>query len=290
MKRKVFITGISSELISRFAQLIDQCKFEITGLTRKENYTAPNVQIKIGDILNISSFAEELSGCDTIVHAAAVTHSFKKESYFETNLEATKKLVDLAKEKSVNNFILVSSNTAGDQSGAYGLSKLLAEQYVKQNLTNWTVLRPAEIYGGTKNEGIEALIHNALTKRVILCPKGVPTDFYPIHIDDAVNAMHQAAFGTISTNEIKVIASSKGYSFLDIIELAKAISKRNPRIIFIKKSWMFLIRDLASLLPFSIGIIPDQIDRLYATKDVDGATKETSAVNLADYIQRVAGS
>ena len=110
-----------------------------------------------------------------IIHAAAVTHSFGNDAYYHVNLDATKKLVDIAKQDKAKKIIFISSNTAGYQSGTYGLTKLMSEEYIQQNLNHWTILRLAEIYGGGKKEGIEKLIENVLTKSFVLCPVGVPT-------------------------------------------------------------------------------------------------------------------
>lgn len=284
MKRKVFITGISSEIMRRLVALLDPSEFEIIGLSRNIETSSPaHVQLIVGDIQDTASYAQHLNGCDAIIHAAAITHSFSEKQYFQVNLTATQSLVELARKHEVKNFIFVSSNTAGEESGAYGLSKLKAERYIQQNLENWIILRPSEIYGGTKKEGIEELIENAMHKSFVLCPVGVPTKFYPIHLDDAVAKMYEASFTPSSQNTIQMIVGPKGYSFKEVIDLAKTISKNNPTIIFIRKSWMFLIRRIVKTLPFSIGIIPDQIDRLYAVKEVEKV--DGSFVQLEDYMQ-----
>lgn len=288
MKRKVFITGISSEIMSRFAALLNPHEFEILGLTRNAEAGSPaNVKLIVGDIQDVSSFAQHLQGCDTFIHAAAITHSFSEKQYFQINLEATKRLVDLAKKHEVKNFVFVSSNTAGKQSGSYGLSKLQAEAYIQKKFKNWVILRPSEIFGGTKKEGIEELINNVMTKSLVLCPLGVPTDFYPIHMDDAAKTMCDASFDPKSQNTIQLIVGQKGYSFLEVLELVKNISKKSPKILFIRKSWVFLIRKILRLLPFSIGIIPDQVDRLYAEKETGTPQGEQNQVVLEDYIKEL---
>lgn len=285
MKRKVFITGISSEIMQHFVALMDANEVDVVGLSRSRKNTVPFVNTIEGDLLEPASYSAFVKGCDTIIHAAAITHSFSKDQYFKVNHEATKTLVDLAKANKVKSFIFISSNTAGRQSGAYGFSKLQAEDYVKEQLDSWVIFRPSEIFGGTKAEGIEKLINDILTKSTVLCPQGVPTDFYPIHLQDAVDAMFKASSDPTAINTTQVIGGSKGYSFIELIELIKSVSGKNPKVIFLKKSWMFFIRRIINLLPFSLGFAPDQVERLYASKEVRSRVKINEQIKLEDYIK-----
>ncbi len=285
MKTKVFITGISSEIMLRFASLIDFTKYEVVGLTRNPEFLhIDHVVLVKGDICNPRQFVHHVESSTIIIHAAAVTHSFGNDAYYHVNLDATKKLVDIAKKDKAKKIIFISSNTAGYQSGTYGLTKLMSEEYIQQNLNHWTILRLAEIYGGGKKEGIEKLIENVLTKSFVLCPVGVPTKFFPIHIDDVVRLIHTYSLNQDTSNKISIVNGPKGFSCLEIITLVKAISGRNVHVIFIRRKWIFFIKRIASLLPFHLGIIPDQIDRLYSEKRIE--KQDQDMMPLASYIKK----
>ncbi|MHB1148514.1 MAG: hypothetical protein ACYC01_13080, partial [Lutibacter sp.] len=108
--------------------------------------------------------------------------------------------------------------------------------------------------------------------------------FYPIHISDTVELIYADIFFTTNKKKIIVINGAKGYTFLEIIKLTKAITNSNVKIIFLKKEWMFLIRNIVKLIPFSIGIIPDQIDRLYGKKDFV-IPNQNNLIELETYIK-----
>ncbi|MHB1197078.1 MAG: NAD-dependent epimerase/dehydratase family protein [Lutibacter sp.] len=282
---KIFITGISSKLMQQLAALIDFSLHEVIGVSRNpELLNLDNVKIIKGDMHNIKLFEHYLENCDMLIHAAAVTHSFKEQEYFSVNFEATKKLVDIANKNQISKFIYISSNTSGLESGSYGLSKYLSEQYIAKNASNWLIFKIAEVYGGTKNEGIEALIKKIRFNSIIFCPLDVPSKFYPIHISDTVELIYADIFFTTNKKKIIVINGAKGYTFLEIIKLTKAITNSNVKIIFLKKEWMFLIRNIVKLIPFSIGIIPDQIDRLYGKKDFV-IPNQNNLIELETYIK-----
>ena len=267
MKKKIFITGISSEMMQKLLSLIDFSKYEVIGITRNPKLIQlDNIEIIQGDIRDINKLAHHIKGCHMVIHAAAVTHSLKDKEYYQVNLDATKKLVEITKACSVKKFIFISSNTAGTESGTYGLTKLLAEEYIQAKLSGWTILRPSEIYGGSKKEGIEKLINSVIDNSVVFCPLDVPSKFFPIHIDDAVQIIHKCSFNNEYIAKIAVINGSKGLSFQEVIEITRNISNSKVKVIFVRRKLMFILRRFAKMLPFHVGILPDQISRLYGIK------------------------
>jgi nucleoside-diphosphate-sugar epimerase len=272
MKRKIVITGISSAIMQKLCLLIDLSEYEVTGITRNPDSTSlDNIKIVKGDLHSIQEFAHYFKGCYMVIHGAAVTHSRNEKKYYRVNLEATKGLVELANDQGVKRFIYVSTNTAGTKSGAYGLTKLLAEQYIQENFNGWTILRLSEVYGGSISEGIEKLIVDVIDKSYVLCPVGIPSKFYPIHIDDTAQVMHSRIFNDTYQNNISVINGPDGFSFFEVIELTKTISGRKIKVIFLNRKLMFLIKFIARMLPVNLGMVPDQVDRLYSIKHYEKA-------------------
>lgn len=286
---KIIITGITSELMQKLVALIDCKKHEVLGISRSpERIKNSHIQLVKGDICDSNQFQTIFEGCDLIIHAAAVTHSFKEKAYYQVNLEATKELIELSKKYNVGKFIFISSNTAGKESGGYGKSKLLAENYIKENIDSWKIFRPSEVYGGSKNEGIEELITNVMNKPFVFCPQNVPTKFSPIHIDDVTNILYENIFDSDIMNSVELISGNEEFTFLELINQIKNGSNSNCKIIFLKKNWMFAIKKISKILPFYIGVLPDQIERLYSVKhylkprDVNLRKIETYITSLMD--------
>ncbi|MGH1336885.1 MAG: NAD-dependent epimerase/dehydratase family protein [Aureispira sp.] len=286
MKKKIVITGISSSIIQKLAALIDFSNYEVIGISRNPSSTSlDNINVVKGDLLHIQDFEAHLKDCYLLIHGAAITHSQKEATYYEINLEATKKLVDLANACAVERFAFISSNTAGKNSGAYGLTKLLAEEYIQKHFKGWTILRLSAVYGDNKKEGIEKLIHEVLDKRMVLCPVDIPCKLYPIHVSDAITTMFHRIFEEKYLNKVSGINGGQGFSFFEIIELTKRISKREVRVIFLGKRIMSFIKIIAKISPINLGIAPDQIDRLYTQKYIE--QNSMSTMKLEDYIQAV---
>ncbi len=284
MKKKIFITGISSLLMKNLSKLIDLSKYEIIGLTQDAKALSfKNIRLIEGDILDINQYREYIVGSEFVIHAAAVTHSYNENKYYQINYEATKKIVDLVNKINIKRFIYISSNTASINGGAYAKSKLLAEQYIQSNLPSWSVFRISEIYDGGYNKGIDQLIKNALRSHFALCPIGMEYKFSPIHVIDSVNILHDAIFNLQMKNEIININGNEKYSINEILNYIKNKKNSPLKIIFIKQKTMYFLLRVIKFIPFYIGIIPDQIERLYGYKSYQSENKKIK-YNLKQYI------
>ncbi|HON55898.1 MAG TPA: sugar nucleotide-binding protein [bacterium] len=272
MKKNILVTGISSELLTKLCLKINQDEYRIFGVSRTKNKIE---RLEYACLLNGDLTAENFvnkifSGnkFDMVIHGAALTHSFDAEKYFEINYRATKTIVDAVKKYQEDCiFIFISSRTAGYKSGAYGKSKILAEEYIIKNLENWLIFRPSEIFGGLKNEGINKLLNDASNKKILFCPANLKAKLYPISIDYAADLMFDDIFNKKNRNKIITIKGADGWTY---IEYAKKISKEKNNKIFIMpipKILMYILKYFLIIFRIKKIIAPDQIDRLYAEKN-----------------------
>lgn len=112
--------------------------------------------------LERAELTKALSGCDAIVHAAALTRAANERAFVAVNVDGTREVVRAANQTSVR-LIFISSlaaagpgtpdrpvreNDAARPLTAYGRSKLAAETAVRSLAqVPWTILRPSAVYG-----------------------------------------------------------------------------------------------------------------------------------------------
>ena len=282
-KKKILITGYSSELMQHLVAHIDIEQYEISGLLRsKSKIKVMDFNIIEGDLSNYSLMNKIVSGYDIIIHAAGITHSFKSKPYFKINYNHTKNLVDTAQKNNIERFIYISSRAAGKKSGAYGKSKYLAEEYVKEKLDNWLIFRPSEVFGSNKKEGVEKLIHDAISKKWMLYPMGVKSKLFPIHIEDLASIMAKNIFDKKLSSRTIIINGSKGYTNKELILKVCALINKKILIIPIPKIVMYTTKLILEVIPFQIGIVPDQIPRLYSNKEYTKVDHQM--LEIEDYI------
>jgi len=283
--KHVFVTGASSELIRQVLTKFDSTEYRISGLTRSGSGSGyGSIKMVKGDINEPETYRMEVETADIIIHAAAITHSKRPEPYFTVNIEGTKTLISTIPEKKSLKFIFISSRVAGENSGAYGVSKLRAEEEVKK-LKNWLIIRPSEVYGGNKTEGIEKTLDTAISGGVQLCPIGIGSKMYPIHQADVASAIYKSAVDDHQSRKTIIMNGSKGYSFRELHDLVQRISGKKITMVPIPRWLLGFVAKVSIYVPFDIGFVPDQVARLYSKKSHGSGGEET--VDFEEYVQQL---
>jgi nucleoside-diphosphate-sugar epimerase len=133
-----------------------------------------------------SDLSKTLPHFDLVIHFAGVTHASDEKQYWKVNLEGTRRLAQAVHEAGCRRFVYISTRCATHGSGAYGESKLAAEQELqKLDWESLLIIRPAEIYGGGGNEGIDRMLAMARKWHVVPALFGHSNlSFAPMHVDD----------------------------------------------------------------------------------------------------------
>ncbi len=148
----------------------------------------------------------------------------------------------------------------------------------------WVIYKPAEIFGGLKNEGIETLISDVLTKKRVIFPAG-NEKMYPISLEDTARVIREELFMPEAAGKTQILNGPEGFTYQEAIHLVMNLTHREVRGIGIPRFLMLLIKYMLRLLPLHVGIVPDQIDRFYASKP--HVFRSDIQDRLGDYILQV---
>jgi len=252
MREKVFITGgtgyVGAVLVPKLikkgydVKIIDLMLFGCQGL---ENLN--NLEIIKGDIRDEETLNKALEGVDYVIHLAAISNDpcsdLDPELTKQVNYEATKKLVDISKQKLVKRFIYASSssvygvkqepNVTEDLSleplTIYSKTKAWSEEYVKnandESLTT-VIIRSATVCGYSPNMRLDVAV-NILTDHAI--NKGKITIFGGnqkrpnIHIQDITD--YYVALLTAPKEKIQGNIFNAGYENYTMMEIAEMVKE-----------------------------------------------------------------
>ena len=270
-----FVTGAGSELMTQVLNSLRPLGWEFRALSRKKRPDSDGIAWVHGDINDPRTYSNHLAGAEIVIHAAAETHAQKAQSYYEINDKGTGALVKEAKAKGVSKFVFISSRTAECGCGAYGESKLAAEQHVK-TYENHLIIRPAEVFGTTKSEGIGSLFNDVLTKSIIAYPAGLKSRLFPVWVNDVARIIaHETNHWP--QNKVLTINGPEGFSFPELIMHLATIAKKKPVLVPIPKPLLFALAPVAGIIP--MGIVPDQVARLYCAKyDVPNSSNNMTTI------------
>ena len=266
---RVLFTGASSvaglRVLERLLQSVED--IEVWCVRHHGEVSIADSRVRVFDFDLAGPFDEQSlpEAIDIVIHFAGATHARDPESYWNVNHRATMRLVDCVRARGCRRFVYISTRCATPECGAYGESKLAAENELQSfDWESLLIIRPSEIYGAVGREGVDKLI--ALARRWHLTPwlfGNSRIAFAPLHVDD---------FAAIVADEIMKSATG-----LSIVELcgpedlsARAFTARLTRryeALPVPIWWPLFALFLKVAAGFSSSLaVPDQIQRLTGAK------------------------
>lgn len=153
----------------------------VRALTRREQSDRENVTWIAGDLADEAAVRELAEGSDAVVHIAGLTNSPDPAAFAVCNVEGTAALLAAAKAAKVKRFVFVSSLSAREPKlSNYGASKAEAEKLVEASGIDWTIVRPAGVYGPRDVDYFE-MFRSAKLGVLPLPPRGASSI---IHVED----------------------------------------------------------------------------------------------------------
>lgn len=200
-----------------------------------------------GDVLDVISLNDAMQGVDGVIHAAAVVSFYKKDRQvlYETNVEGTANVVNIALENNVQRIIHVSSVAAlgrktkqelvseekkwetNKNNTHYAKSKYSAEMHVWRAFAEGlegAIVNPSTILGYGDWHGSSCAIFKNAYNGFPWYTTGV-NGF--VGVQDAAEAVVQLYFSTI--NHKRFIVNAENWSFQQLFNtIADSFDKKRP--------------------------------------------------------------
>lgn len=271
---RILVTGASSPLaVGVMRQLLLNSDVELWCGRHRKDIPLSDPRLHVIGLDLLGSLPRE--HFDMVIHFAGVTHASDEQQYWKVNLEGTVRLAETVRENGCRRFVYISTRCATQGSGAYGESKLAAEQELqKLDWKSLLIIRPAEIYGGGGSEGIDRMLDVARKWRIVPALFGdANVQFAPMHVDDfskvAAELIQQHADGL----RIETVC---GPEDLNGLALASRISKCY-RAVPVPLWWPAVSVGLRALHKIGFTVVkPDQLTRLVGEKTGTAASAKTT--------------
>ncbi|MBD1934402.1 MULTISPECIES: SDR family oxidoreductase [Cyanophyceae] len=155
---KAFVAGATGETGRRIVQELVKRNIPVRALVRnmeKARGILPDAaELVVGDVLKPETLSVALGDSTVVLCATGAAPGFDPTAPYKVDYEGTKNLVDAAKAKGIEQFVLVSSIGASQFFHPLNLFWLIlvwkkqAEEYIQKSGLTYTIVRP----GGLKNE------------------------------------------------------------------------------------------------------------------------------------------
>lgn len=204
-------------------------------------------RLAMPDLARAADWPALLDGVTHVVHLAGIAHapgSLPDDRYDRINGQAAGELAEAARGK-VERFVFLSSVRAQaglsadhaiteqdppEPTDAYGRSKLQAERLVAGSGVNFTVLRPAVVYGS----GVKGNIASLAT----LAKTSMPLPFARLDnrrsllaLDNLVSAISLVLVSERAANETFLAADSEPISVADLVTAMREGLGRSPHLV-----------------------------------------------------------
>ncbi|BBD67235.1 NmrA family protein [Nostoc commune NIES-4072] len=155
---KAFVAGATGETGRRIVQELIARNIPVRALVRDiekaRGILSPEAELVVGDVLQPESLTAALEDSTVVLVATGAKPSFDPTGPYKVDFEGTKNLVEAAKAKGIEHFVLVSSLCTSQFFHPLNLFWLIlvwkkqAEEYIQKSGLTYTIVRP----GGLKNE------------------------------------------------------------------------------------------------------------------------------------------
>ena len=274
----MLVTGASSPLaLGVLCRLLSNSDAEIWCGRHRSETPLVDPRLRLIDLDLESDLREALAGInfDVVLHFAGVTHASDEQRYWKVNLDGTIRLAATVRENGCQRFVYISTRCATRGSGAYGESKLAAEeQLLKLEWKSLLIIRPAEVYGSGGNEGIDRMLAVARRRHVVPALFGHSNQmFSPLHVNDFSRVVAELIQQHDSGLRIETVCGPEDLSGLDV---AWRIAK-HYRAVPLPVWWPAVVVCLKALQKLGLEIVkPDQLQRLTGEKTGTAAGSRTA--------------
>ena len=155
---KALVVGATGQTGHHIVKQLVQKNIPVRALVRNlesaKKILPPETELVVGDVLEPKTIENGLSDCSVLFCATGASPSLDPTGPYKVDYQGTKNLVDAAKAKGVDRFVIVSSLCVSKFFHPLNLFWLIlywkkqAEKYIQQSGLNYTIVRP----GGLKND------------------------------------------------------------------------------------------------------------------------------------------
>jgi uncharacterized protein YbjT (DUF2867 family) len=158
---KAFVAGATGETGRRIVKELVDRGIPVRALVRSRELAAqvlpPKAEVVVGDVLDPTTLEAGMEGCTVVLCATGARPSWDPLQPYRVDYVGTKNLVDVAKAKGIQHFVLISSLCVSRLFHPLNLFWLIlvwkkqAEEYLQKSGLTYTIIRP----GGLKNQDNE---------------------------------------------------------------------------------------------------------------------------------------
>ncbi len=271
----VFITGaggfIGRQLMKDIAA---DSRFEKVYCLCRKDIDLPSGFIAVRGTLDSLSDIPAVDA-DVCIHLAAITNSqnIGSDEVFKTNVDGTAKVIEFCQKSNIKKIVFLSSiNVYLTQKYEYALSKLSAEEHIKNSGLEYAILRCSLVYG-RGCQSFDTILRFAKVLHIVPVFGNGKAIEQPIYIDEVSRAIisHTALTGE---NEICDLFGKSKMTYNKMVkQLTQAVGTKAV-ILHLPKKPVVAVSEFCYRKKIPFPIQPEQISHMCEDLGCDEETTE----------------
>ena len=254
---KVLLTGATGLLGGALLDLLLLEGHEVRCLVRHESRNASRLDPSRLDIVRGDSNAADdlrraLAGADAMVHVAGIEHA--------------PAVVEAARGAGVSRLVMVGSTSAHSAYEFRSGPKKRMEGVVRSSGLDWTIVRPAMIYGSERDKNVHRLLR-FLDRSPVFPIFGPGTNLWqPVYHEDCARGLYEALVRPTAVGRSYDLPGAEPLPYATLVETAARALGREPRLVRLPLEPIRRALLLAETLRLPLPIKSEQVLRLREDK------------------------
>jgi predicted dehydrogenase/nucleoside-diphosphate-sugar epimerase len=252
------VTGASGFLGSYIVSEARRVGRPVRGMIRPTSYRGSlNIEddhIVYGDLTDVDSLVAAMAGCDAVVHCAAVISETAPDENLslQVNVVGTENLIQACRLSGVRRLVHISAHSASEtNTSVYGRTKREADTRIQGSDLDWTILKPAIIYG-PGGKGLFVKITRLVNKLPVIPVIGPGNEeLRPIFVHDLTEAVFSCLDKTATVGRIYDLGGQDTVTFNAFVQaILEAQAKKSKKLMHIPL-WLchVMARSMALVMP-----------------------------------------
>lgn len=210
------------------------------------------VEIAPGDAADEAALGRALAGVDAMVHVAGV--------------EYAPVVVAAMRRSGVGRLVIVSSTSAHSGFAFRSGPKLEMEAVVRGSGLDWTIVRPAMIYGSEKDKNVHRLLR-FLDRSPVFPMFGSGENLWqPVFHEDCASGVYEALVRPAAIGQTYDLPGATPLNYASLVKTAARALNRDPLVLPIPLAPVHRVLQLSEKLRLPLPVASEQVLRLREDK------------------------
>ena len=215
---QIVIAGGTGFIGRKLAQALHHRGHHVRITTRSGHGGSVAVDYAAG--VDVDALAKELQGADAVVNAIGIIREHGDQTFARIHDQGPRALFAAAVAAGVPRLIQVSALGAERGTSDYFKSKKSADDFLLTLPLDWTIVRPALVYGPG---GTSAALFNMMASLpVIPLPGDGKQQVQPVHVDDLIEAIVRMIEGPAAVRECVEMTGPAPASFREYLQMLRS--------------------------------------------------------------------